>query len=160
MSIDQHEPNLVGLNIHPEIMNHVYLGRCNFDYKSDCTAPEGQFTDVNIWSKPLTKQEMIDWTTCNTMSKGDALNWDTAQWELVNMTTDFQDVSTICKPIRPGHVVLPEMRNFTSHTAMCRKFRGGTSVVQDLESQMVLSKELNMYKSCSHNSSKSLQNCL
>ena len=64
LNVDEHIPNLVDLEIPRDILNHVYLGRCNFDYKSTCTAAEGQFADLNIWSKPLTKDEMKAWTTC------------------------------------------------------------------------------------------------
>ena len=96
--------------------------------------------------------------TCNcellrTMQKGDALNWDKAKWDIVNMTAEYQDVATVCKPIRPGHVILPEKRNFTSHTTMCKKLRGKTTVVRDLQTQLELSDELNQYEACSFNSS-------
>ena len=64
MNLDQPVASLASLDIPGDILDYVFLGRCNFDYKSDCTAPEGQFTDVNIWTRALSKQEMKDWTTC------------------------------------------------------------------------------------------------
>ena len=90
------------------------------------------------------------------MQKGDVINWDTAKWDLANMTSEQQDISHVCKPIRPGHVVLPEMRNFTTHVSMCRKLRGGATVVKDMETQLRLSKEINTYTACRHNSSRVL----
>ena len=86
------------------------------------------------------------------MEKGDALDWTTAKWDVVNMTADYQDVTTVCEPIRPGHVILPEKRNFTSHTAMCKKLRGVTTVLRDLETQLRLTEEINLYDACSYNS--------
>ena len=69
------------------------------------------------------------------------------------MTTEFQDMSTICKPIRPGHVILPEARNFSAHVAACKKLRGGTTVVHDYRTEVMLKEELRRHDACFLNSS-------
>ncbi len=47
-----------------DFLNKTYLARCAFDYKYTCSTPEGQISDFNIWSRALSSQEAIDWTTC------------------------------------------------------------------------------------------------
>ncbi len=47
----------------PDFLDYVFLGRC---LRPDpaCSAPEGEFSDLNIWSKPLNREEMEGWTSC------------------------------------------------------------------------------------------------
>ena len=47
-----------------------------------------------------------------------------------NMEEVYASQDSICKPARPGHVIFPKRRNFTSHVALCQKMRGSTSVIQ------------------------------
>ncbi len=70
------------------------------------------------------------------LEKGNLLNWEEAPLELVNMTERRVSVDSICKPVRPGHVIFPLRRNFTSHLAICRKMRGLPSVVRDQRTQV------------------------
>ena len=82
------------------------------------------------------------------MMKGDIVNWDTALFDTVNMTSRIQSVESICIPPRPGHVVLPEIRNFTSHKAICQKLRGRASVIYDKNTQDWMGNQLKNYPIC------------
>ncbi len=60
--------NFTDLNIrnsqYPDnFLDYVHLGRC-FNDDARCSAPEGEFTDFNIWKRYLTEQELKDWTSC------------------------------------------------------------------------------------------------
>ena len=46
-----------------DILKMIYIGRCNSD-NVKCGSPGGMFTDLNIWSKELGKEEMEKWTAC------------------------------------------------------------------------------------------------
>ena len=81
-------------------------------------------------------------------TKGDVMNWDKSNFELVNMTIEERTMESICVPPRPGHVLLPERRNFSSHQAICSKFRGLVSVVRDQETQDKMVDELYKYPAC------------
>ena len=92
------------------------------------------------------------------MLKGNIVDWDTAKFDLVNMEVLEYDESDVCVPAKPGDVILPELRNFTSHTAMCRLFRGRPTVVQSLEHQMALKQEFLKHPSCGNPNDRKLTN--
>lgn len=82
------------------------------------------------------------------MLKGDLVNWDTAEFELVNMTLKEVDVSSICIPPRPGHVILPEKRSFHDHMDMCLKFRGVPSTITDAQTQTWMNNKIIQFEDC------------
>ena len=79
------------------------------------------------------------------MTKGDVLNWDEAEFDVVNMTEVEYSVDRVCKPQRPGHVIFPEKRNFTASVEICRKMRGRHSVADSLATQTELIKTFNAF---------------
>src|SRR5262249_47452890 len=58
------------------------------------------------------------------MLKGDLVSWDSATFDTVNMATEYQPVSSVCNPVRPGHVSFPEMRTLADHVSLCLKMGG------------------------------------
>ncbi len=146
--LNRPNPDLTKTEIPPHFLSGVYIARCSLDYKGSCSSPEGQVSDFNMWSRFLTEQDMKDFTTCGKMLKGDLINWDQSQWELINMTSRNADDSEICIPPRPGHVLYPEKRNYTSLIELCAKFKGKPSVVKDNETQLELTARAAQYKEC------------
>ncbi len=57
-------------------------------------------------------------------------------------------MESVCVPIRPGHVLMPNMRNFSAHHSLCRKFHGVTSVVDSQNTQDDLIGELGKNPQC------------
>lgn len=41
----------------------IHIGRC-FNASKPCSGHLGKFTDVNIWNRVLTSEEMKGWTNC------------------------------------------------------------------------------------------------
>ena len=68
------------------------------------------------------------------------VNWDTADFSLENMEVRDLDLSALCQPLRPGHVLFPLGRNFTAALDVCRKMRANMTVVHDRETQTRLNK--------------------
>ncbi len=63
------------------------------------------------------------------------MSWETAEFEMENMEEFDLSMEAICVPVRPGHILMPNKRNFTNHHAVCRKFHGKTSIVTNYEIQ-------------------------
>ena len=40
----------------------------------------GSFTDLNVWSKDLTEDEMREFTKCGSMMNGDLIPWNIDDW--------------------------------------------------------------------------------
>ncbi len=86
----------------PDFLDYVFLGRCLRPVPA-CSAPEGEFSDLNIWSKPLNREEMEGWTSCRlgkniffniiylrlllhsqrSQFKGDLVNWEEAEFQVI-----------------------------------------------------------------------------
>ena len=64
MNINFADEGMTKVHIPNDFLSKIYLGRCSFDYKNSCSSPEGQITDFNIWDRPLTAEEAIEFTTC------------------------------------------------------------------------------------------------
>ena len=45
------------------LLDLIYVGRCAEEEQS-CSVHGGDITDVNLWNRALSLQEMIDWTSC------------------------------------------------------------------------------------------------
>ena len=45
------------------LLDLIYIGRC-VNKKDSCSQHAGDITDVNLWNRALSLQEMIDWTSC------------------------------------------------------------------------------------------------
>ena len=72
------------------------------------------------------------------LEKGNIVTWEEVEFDLKNMNTLKVPVEEICFPARPGHVLMPNRRNFSSHVATCKKFHGKTSVITDIATQTSL----------------------
>ena len=88
------------VDIPTDFLNKTYLARCSFDFKYTCSTPEGQISDFNIWSRALTRKEAEEWTSCRNSLKGDVVNWDKVNLELINMTKEERNMNTLCVPPR------------------------------------------------------------
>ena len=66
------------------------------------------------------------------MEKGNLVNWETAEFELFNMTEKEVSMGTVCKPVKPGPVIMNK-RPYESHIALCKKFHSKVSVVDSAE---------------------------
>ena len=68
-----------------DFLDMIYIGRCD-EQRRDCSAHSGNISDVNIWNRAMTIEEMINWTDCSSGAQGDLVNWSNSTWEVVNMT--------------------------------------------------------------------------
>ncbi len=107
-----------------------------------------QYADLNIWDRALSMDELAAWTTCQSFEKGNLVSWDTAEFELVNMTSREEPIDAICLPVRPGDVLIPTKRPFESLISICRKFGGKITVVTSQELQRHLSEAYVQITSC------------
>ena len=59
---------------------------CLEGFDRECNgAFSGLLTDVNLWSKALTEEEMMTYTRCINEGKGDVIEWAEAKWYHTNV---------------------------------------------------------------------------
>ena len=148
MNLNYNHEELTQLDWPEDILSQIYLARCSFDFKGSCSGPEGQVSDFNVWRKPLSLEEMTAFTTCQRMMKGDVVNWDRSDWELVNMTSREATDEEICVPPKPGHILFPENRNSSSLTDLCHKMRGKASAIKDEATQLMMTEQIKRVPQC------------
>ena len=59
----------------------------------------GALTDVNIWDRILSEQELSDWMFCRTETGGNVVSWQSAQLNITGLNTDLINREETC----PGH---------------------------------------------------------
>ena len=52
------------VEIPEDFLSKIYVQRCEFNYTNTCSAPDGMFTDLNVWDRALTQEEAEAWTSC------------------------------------------------------------------------------------------------
>ena len=107
-----------------------------------------------MWDRALSMEDLVAWTTCRSFDKGNLVSWDTAEFELVNMTSKEESMDFICLPVRPGDVIVPTKRPFESLISICQKFGGRTTVVRSQDMQRGLSEKYAKVESCVRESGK------
>jgi hypothetical protein len=85
------------------------------------------------------------------MTKGNLVNWDTAQLDLTNMRVFEAKMDEVCPDMTVRHVIFPELRKFSRHVALCHKFRGKPSLVQSNETMQELIEVFKNYSHCGNN---------
>ncbi len=55
---------LKNVDIPFDLLQKIYIQRCEFNYTYNCSSPEGMFTDFNVWDHALSQKEAEDWTLC------------------------------------------------------------------------------------------------
>ena len=88
------------------------------------------------------------------MQKGDLVSWELARFENKRMEEMELSEDEICRPIRPGHVIMPNQRNFTAFTSLCKKFGGSVTVIKDAETQNALTEIAARFDTCMVNTGK------
>ena len=91
-NIDFVDERLKNVKVPSNFLDIIYVGRCA-DNSSDCSLHSGDITDVNIWNRALSMEEMIGWTNCRyvkmqTQNKKFSLKvektWDRNEMNLCN----------------------------------------------------------------------------
>jgi hypothetical protein len=82
------------------------------------------------------------------MQKGNLVNWDTAKFELYNMSVQHYKIKYVCKPINPGNLIFPAQRNFADHNAVCFRLKSWPTIIRDSDIQHALSRENVKHPNC------------
>ena len=66
-NINSVDKNLEDVYVPSNFLDIIYIGRCNgkdLPWLKSCSLHFGKITDVNIWNRALTIDEMLGWTNC------------------------------------------------------------------------------------------------
>ena len=61
--INNVDENMKNATVPEDLLDSIYVGRCVRDTKY-CSIHLGSFTDLNIWNRAMSVDEMINWTNC------------------------------------------------------------------------------------------------
>ena len=89
----------------------------------------GMFTDLQIFGRILSKQELEDWTGCQERLTGDLVSWDTEIWSLnttrnnsevenLNFETNICDMRNISHHFFPTKLTFSQALDFCSRVAL------------------------------------------
>ena len=113
----------------------------------------GFYTDSNMWSKSLSIDEMIDWTTCKSFAKGNLLPWNPDSWTSIvvddkgkpmKAQKDVEmDTETLCvKPSPNGKIYTMFGDKMFSHKKafhLCKQFSGTMAHTSSMDEAQIVS---------------------
>ena len=96
----------------------------------------GEMTDVQVWSRTLTLEQIRQWESCeaDTSLVGDVVNWDTARFNLTaGVFVTERDKTEICstQSVKKTYKAFKSRNTFTQMTKLCRNLGGRTAVAED-----------------------------
>lgn len=74
-------------------------------------------------------------------SKGNLVDWSTAEWALENMVSENRSIDEVCQLPKPTDVLFPEKRNMSDFKLLCDRMGGHVTVVNSTEKQSRLVKQ-------------------
>jgi hypothetical protein len=61
-NIDNVDENMKNATVPEDLLDSIYVGRCASNMY--CSIHSGSYTDLNIWNRAMSVDEMISWTNC------------------------------------------------------------------------------------------------
>ena len=97
----------------------------------------GMVTDLNIWSRVLSSQEISDWSQCRHDQPGDVLRWEEAELNITDLLSLDLDLASIC-PESAGekqtYFSFNMNKTFQETVRFCETMGGHIAVAGDNES--------------------------
>ena len=116
------------------MVTNITWGSWDCDWSCKGTvSTSGMFTDLQIFGRILSKQELEDWTGCQERLTGDLVSWDTEIWSL-NTTRNNSEVehldfeTKVCDMRNISHHFFPTKLTFSQALDFCARVAGKLNV--------------------------------
>ena len=137
---------------HPDCVERKHLQNVGYIWALSQTTMMGYVTDLNLWSRSLSIEEMIDWTTCKSFEKGDLLPWNRDDWTPVQVDDNgnpvivHEDVTvesdSFCVKTSPNgktYTMFPDqMFNYYEGFKVCQQFGGTMAHTRTIEEDTIV----------------------
>ena len=101
----------------------------------------GVLSNINIWSKIITDEEVRAMSNCSIAPGGDILNWNQADWQLSNVQKIEMKSEEFCQDFPDkNYFMLPERRSLESGSDICNKLGGSISTPLDEDENKKITK--------------------
>ncbi len=64
IGVNRPDPEMTEVALPERFLSEFFLGRCSYSHKFACSSPESEYTDLNIWDRSLSMDQLVKWTTC------------------------------------------------------------------------------------------------
>ena len=93
---------------------------------------KGEITDLNIWNKTLSVEDMDKWRNCN-FGTGNLVNWNEARFKLNNIQVTEVDMDQICQ-IKDPQMIIPFSKKMNFNPSDC-------ALISDADTDLRMAKE-------------------
>ena len=98
----------------------------------------GEITDLNIWNKTLSIEDINKWGNCD-FGSGNLVNWKEARFKLRNIEVTDVNMDKICQIKDPQRVIaFHEKMNFNETLKFCQKIGGKVVVAEDSKALKIM----------------------
>ena len=106
----------------------------------------GMVTDLNIWSRVLSSQEISDWSQCGHSQPGDVLRWEEAELNITDLLYLDLELASICPETvgeRQTYFSYNLNKTFQETVLFCENIGGHIAVAGDNESLTAMNEVYN-----------------
>ena len=107
---------------------------------------QGIITDLNIWQKVLTRQEIADWSWCRSDQAGDVISWDSVELNITDLNYDQLENDTVCpanKSLEQTLLAFDLSKTFDETVRFCADLGGEIAVSVDQETLAAMTEVYN-----------------
>ena len=73
----------------------------------------GRMTDINIWNRSFTDDEVLQWSKCEMTEVGNIVDWNNATWREVGLDEELIEKKEVCMTEEQPQLVVSKIkRNF------------------------------------------------
>ena len=111
----------------------------------------GSMTDLQVWSRVLSRQEMVSWSFCNTSLTGDVLNWETVTLRTEKLEIVDMDKRSLCmREEDPVFKTFPTEMDFEESLHFCQTISGKLAVAENTKKYQAMNESF--LETCSSSS--------
>ena len=94
----------------------------------------GEMTDVNVWSRVLSEEEIIKWKKCEAIEAGDVVNWETVKLNLtagVEIIEEEREKTCWKEETAKTYKAFKSKATFDEMIKLCKNIGGHIAVAED-----------------------------
>ena len=92
---------------------------------------QGEMSEVNVWDRILSSEEMRDLASCRKYFSGNVLDWETSLTDVNGLLIKERIRSELCSSKDLVHISFPMKKNFDETITFCQKIGGEIAVATE-----------------------------
>ena len=121
---------------HKKRPGNIFLLNAFFKQSGFVYPMEASVTDVNIWSKVLSPDQIRSWSDCSSTEEGDFINWKNSDIRYDGVTVQSIEKENICREKKFVYMAFENKLSFPETRKFCKTLDGEIATTWDVQSSL------------------------